>query len=95
MCVARQTNGFTPLYIASQDGHVEAVTALIGAGAAVNQATVRDVSGGLYAGGRLWIAADVCGFVRMCFFLGLHGVEDCGAHVAWSCSLVMQRMEWR
>ena len=37
-----QTNGCTPLYVASDNGHVEVVRALVGAGAAVNQATVRD-----------------------------------------------------
>ena len=35
-----QTTGATPLYIASQEGHVEAVRALVELGAAVNQATV-------------------------------------------------------
>ena len=41
-----QTNGATPLLIASHNGHVEVVRALVGAGAAVNQATVRDGCGG-------------------------------------------------
>ena len=36
-----QTNGCTPLYVASHNGHVEVVRALVGAGAAVNQAKVR------------------------------------------------------
>ncbi len=35
-----QTDGATPLYIASFNGHVEAVRALVELGAAVNQATV-------------------------------------------------------
>jgi hypothetical protein len=35
-----QTDGATPLYIASRNGHVEVVRALVGAGAAVNQAKV-------------------------------------------------------
>ncbi len=35
-----QTNGATPLFIASQNGHVEAVRALVELGAAVNQAMV-------------------------------------------------------
>ena len=35
-----QTDGATPLLIASQEGHVEAVRALVELGAAVNQATV-------------------------------------------------------
>ena len=50
----RQTEGSTPLLIASQNGHVEVVRALVGAGAAVNRATVRDMSGGLYADGRVF-----------------------------------------
>ncbi len=40
--VVLQTDGGTPLYVASQNGHVEVVRALVGAGAAVNQAWVRD-----------------------------------------------------
>ncbi len=35
-----QTTGVTPLYIASQNGHVECVRALLGGGAAINQAEV-------------------------------------------------------
>ncbi len=35
-----QGNGATPLYIACQNGHVECVRVLLGAGAAVNHATV-------------------------------------------------------
>ncbi len=38
--VVFQTNGATPLLVASLSGHVECVRALLGAGAAVNQATV-------------------------------------------------------
>ena len=37
-----QTNGCTPLYAASLNGHVEVVRVLVGAGAAVNQADVCD-----------------------------------------------------
>jgi ankyrin repeat protein len=44
-----QTDGATPLFITSQEGHVEAVRALVELGAAVNQAEVgfvgRDVRG--------------------------------------------------
>ncbi len=35
-----QADGQTPLHLASERGHVEAVVALVGAGAAVNQASV-------------------------------------------------------
>ena len=35
-----QTTGASPLFIASQNGHVEAVRALVELGAAVNQAKV-------------------------------------------------------
>ncbi len=42
--MARQTGGFTPLYIASQSGHVECVRALLDGGAAVNQAMVGSTS---------------------------------------------------
>ncbi len=42
-CVCRavlQTGGATPLFIASQNGHVECVRALLGGGAAIDQAMV-------------------------------------------------------
>jgi hypothetical protein len=35
-----QTDGRTPLHAASESGHVDAVVALVGAGAAVNKASV-------------------------------------------------------
>ncbi len=38
--IAAQASGATPVYAASLNGHVEAVRALLGAGAAVNQAKV-------------------------------------------------------
>ena len=40
MIVCGQTTGATPLFIASQEGHVGAVRALVELGAAVNQAKV-------------------------------------------------------
>jgi ankyrin repeat protein len=39
-CVVLQTSGATPLYVASHEGHVECVRALLSGGAAINQATV-------------------------------------------------------
>ena len=38
--VVLQTDGTTPLFIASQNGHVECVWALLGGGAAIDQAMV-------------------------------------------------------
>ncbi len=46
-----QINGCTPLYAASASGHVEVVRALVGAGAAVNQARVREDWGGCWCSG--------------------------------------------
>ena len=53
-----QTDGATPLFIASQERHVEVVRALVELGAAVNQATVGllEVSLGLV----------VCTHFRLC-----------------------------
>ncbi len=51
LCVVRQADGRTPLYIASLNGHVEVVRALVGAGAAVNQAKVRYYLGGCWCPG--------------------------------------------
>ena len=53
---AVQTSGSTPLYIASQNGHVEVVRALVVTGAAVNQAKVREDWGGCWCSGvRVWL----------------------------------------
>ena len=46
--VVWQTDGVTPLYAASDHGHVEVVRAVVGAGAAVNQAEVCDDCGGCW-----------------------------------------------
>jgi len=40
LCLCGQTNGASPLFIASNNGHVEVVRALVELGAAVNQAMV-------------------------------------------------------
>ncbi len=74
VCVAWQTDGCTPLYVASEKGHDEVVRALVGAGAAVNQATVCEDLGGCYCFGCAWvfgcgIAACACSFVCMCVFV--------------------------
>jgi ankyrin repeat protein len=46
---AAQTSGATPLFMASLNGHVEVVRALVEAGASVNQAKVRDDLGLWYS----------------------------------------------
>ncbi len=51
VCVVWQTDGWTPLCIVSHNGHVEVVRALVGAGAAVNQAEVREDWGGCWCSG--------------------------------------------
>jgi ankyrin repeat protein len=51
VCVVRQTGGFTPLCATSENGHAEVVRALVEAGAAVNQADVRDDWGGSLCSG--------------------------------------------
>ncbi len=60
--VVWQTDGCTPLYAASGNGHVEVVRALVGAGAAVNQAAVRDDVLVVAFSGVVWSAACVCSF---------------------------------
>ncbi len=85
-----QTDGWTPLHAASQEGHVEVVRALVGAGAAVNQAAVREDLGGCWCSGvRLWlafgIAACACSFVCVicvCVCGVCMVIERCDAHAA-------------
>ena len=69
-----QTDGATPLFIGSQNGHVEVVRALVRAGAAVNQARVRDGWGwwGVVVGhgvGRPWMVLLWDCSVRVCVFV--------------------------
>jgi hypothetical protein len=54
--VTFQTDGTTPLYVASEEGHVECVRGLLGAGAAVNQENVGCSSSMAWRGG-----GAVCG----------------------------------
>ena len=71
VCVARQTDGLTPLCAASESGHVEVVRALVGAGAAVNQADVRDDWGGcLCSGVRDDVVACACSSCACVVFVG-------------------------
>ncbi len=63
---AWQTDGTTPLYIASQNGHVEVVRVLVGAGAAMNQPKVRDESLAPCSGVRGWF--DFCASSRVKVF---------------------------
>ena len=93
LCVVWQADGWTPLYAASHNGHVEVVRALVEAGAAVNQAAVREDLGGCWCSGvRGWlvfgIAACACSFVCvMCVFVF--------AGCAWRLrdAMLMRRME--
>ena len=56
VCAVWQTDGAIPLHAASHNGHVEVVRALVGAGAAVNQAAVREDLGGYWClGVRGWL----------------------------------------
>jgi hypothetical protein len=90
VCVVWQTDGLTPLYAASHNGHVEVVRALVGAGAAVNQARVReDMSGCWCSGVRGWLdvgsqharaALCACVCARVCWVC--MAIERCDAHVA-------------
>jgi hypothetical protein len=65
VCVVWQTDGATPLYAASQEGRVEVVRLLVGSGAAVNQARVREDWGWRF--GCAWVigADDVAACMRL------------------------------
>ena len=52
---AWQGAGSTPLFMASRNGHVEVVRALVQAGAVVNQATVREDWGGCWRSCFAWM----------------------------------------
>ncbi len=91
-CVVWQTDGWTPLCIASQEGQVEVVRALVGAGAAVNQAAVReDWCGCWCAGVGGWLVfgsqharAALCACVCVC---------GCGVCMAMGAAVLVQRFE--
>ncbi len=77
---AVQPDGVSPLWIASQNGHVEVVRALLGAGADVGQAMV---SWGMQRGGVcVWAMAQCSELLMRCVvrcMCGLVGV------VRWVC----------
>ncbi len=88
-----QAYGASPLFIASQNGHVEVVQVLLGAGADVGQATV---SWGMQRGvgcvgyGAVRRAVDaVCGamcvWVWVCVVRWLRGLVWVGRLVRWAC----------
>ncbi len=91
VCVVWQTDGRTPLYAASDNGHVEVVRALIGAGAAVNQADVREGCVGCWCSGVRGCAvfgsqharAALCACVHVCV---------CGVCMAFGAAVLMQCM---
>jgi hypothetical protein len=82
VCVVWQTDGWTPLCIASDHGQVEVMRALVEAGAAVNQADVRE-DWGVDVGVRVCVGSwcldrNMC--VQLC---GVSmALETCGAHAA-------------
>jgi hypothetical protein len=90
VCVVWQTDGLTPLHAASWQGHDEVVRALVGAGAAVNEAAVREDLGGCWCSGvRGWLdvgsqhacaALCACVCVRVCWVC--MAIERCDAHAA-------------
>ena len=63
VCVVCQTDGFTPLYAASHNGHVEVVKALVGAGAAVNHDVREDLVFEYASMCGVWIIACSCSCV--------------------------------
>ncbi len=89
VCVVWQTDGWTPLSAASLDGQVEVVRALVGAGAAVNQAAVREDWCGCWCSGvRGWrclehARAALCACVYVC---------ACGVCMALGAAVLMQCM---
>ena len=73
---AVQTDGASPLYIASQEGHVDVVRALVEAGATVDQAMVSRCAGVVYRGHALVLPGVRCGCAVVCVCAVMAG---CGA----------------
>ncbi len=76
--VVLQTSGATPLCIASHEGHVECVRALLDRGAAINQATV---------GCTVW-TAEYCGDCVCAGMCGRHRAFMCSlwGALGWSAA---------
>jgi hypothetical protein len=86
-CVCRvvlQTDGATPLFIASQKGHVECARALLDGGAAINQAMVGFASSmARHCGDKMcWDAWETCAAGRE---LALRLVEGLGKRWSSQC----------
>jgi hypothetical protein len=83
--VALQTNGDTPLYRAGKKGHVECVRALLGGGAAINQATVGKTSSMARHRGRLCARSPLgaCVLVSVCSWLVALGWRAVEGLVGW------------
>ncbi len=73
--VVLQTNGATPLYIASRKGHVECVRALLGEGVAINQAKVGSTSSMAQhrRGLCVWGSVGACVHACVCSWSGARG----------------------
>jgi hypothetical protein len=71
VCLTGQTDGCTPLYIACDNDHVKVVRALLGAGAAVNQARVRGHGTGCMQSSFVeYVCVGVCVCARVCRYEG-------------------------
>jgi hypothetical protein len=103
----KQADGRTPLFMASVNGHVEAVVALVGAGATVNQATVSADGGAMRMFARVGCELCVRGveWGEVVLIVGFHAMSDgcglvfglrdrgCGAD-GWSDASACGECEW-